>query len=162
MVLGKEIRLNRILKKGKMLCIPLDHGISSGPLKGIQNISELIYQTQDSGLTCFLVNKGIIKSLPAPPSIGLIAHMSAATSLGPDPNNKILMGSVREAIRLGADAVSLHINIGSKEEPNMLYKLGQVSDECNEWNIPLIAMMYPRGDNITNPHDPNIVAHTVE
>ena len=71
MVLGKEIRLNRILKKGKMLCIPLDHGISSGPLKGIQNISELIYQTQDSGLTCFLVNKGIIKSLPAPPSIGI-------------------------------------------------------------------------------------------
>ena len=143
-----------------MLCIPLDHGISSGPLKGIQNITELISQTQDSGLTCFLVNKGIIKSLPAPPSIGLIAHMSAATSLGPDPNNKILMGSVKEAIRLGADAVSLHINIGSKEEPNMLYKLGQVSDECNEWNIPLIAMMYPRGDNIPNPHDPSVVAHT--
>jgi len=95
-----------------MLCIPLDHGISSGPLRGIQNISELINQTQDSGLTCFLVNKGIIKSLPAPPRIGLIAHMSAATSLGPDPNNKILMGSVKEAIRLGADAVSLHINIG--------------------------------------------------
>lgn len=160
MVLGKEIRLNRILKNGKMLCIPLDHGISSGPLRGIQNITELICQTQDSGLTCFLVNKGIIKSLPAPPSIGLIAHMSAATSLGPDPNNKVLMGSVREAIRLGADAVSLHINIGSKEEPNMLYKMGQVADECNEWNIPLIAMMYPRGDNIPNPHDPDIVAHT--
>jgi len=143
-----------------MLCIPLDHGISSGPLRGIQNITELIGQTQDSGLTCFLVNKGIIKSLPAPPSIGLIAHMSAATSLGPDPNNKVLMGSVKEAIRLGADAVSLHINIGSKEEPNMLYKMGQVSDECNEWNIPLIAMMYPRGDNIPNPHDPSVVAHT--
>ncbi|WP_458747483.1 2-amino-3,7-dideoxy-D-threo-hept-6-ulosonate synthase [Candidatus Nitrosocosmicus sp. T] len=160
MVLGKEIRLNRILKKGKMLCIPLDHGISSGPLRGIQNITELISQTQDSGLTCFLLNKGIIKSLPAPPSIGLIAHMSAATSLGPDPNNKVLMGSVKEAIKLGADAVSLHINIGSKEEPNMLYKIGQVADECNEWNVPLIAMMYPRGDNISNPHDPAIVAHT--
>jgi fructose-bisphosphate aldolase/2-amino-3,7-dideoxy-D-threo-hept-6-ulosonate synthase len=86
--------------------------------------------------------------------------MSAATSLGPDPNNKVLMGSVKEAIRLGADAVSLHINIGSKEEPNMLYKIGQVADECNEWNMPLIAMMYPRGDNILNPHDPAIVAHT--
>ena len=160
MVLGKEIRLNRILKKGKILCIPLDHGISSGPLKGIQDISGLITQTQDSGLTCFLVNKGIIKSLPTPPSIGLIAHMSAATSLGPDPNNKILMGSVKEAIRLGADAVSLHINIGSKEEPGMLYKLGQVSDECNEWNIAFIGMIYPRGDNITYPPDPPIVAHT--
>ena len=101
MVLGKEIRLNRILKKGKMLCIPLDHGISSGPLEGIQNISELIYQTQDSGLTCFLVNKGIIKSLQSPPSIGLIAHMSAATSLGPDSNNKILVATVASVVSAG-------------------------------------------------------------
>lgn len=160
MVLGKEIRLNRILKNGKMLCVPLDHGISSGPLKGIENINKFINQTESSGLTCFLVNKGIFKSLSQPTKIGLIAHMSAATSLGPDPNNKVLMGSVKEAIRLGADAVSLHINIGSKEEPSMLYKLGLIADECNEWNIPLIAMMYPRGENISNPHDPSIVAHT--
>lgn len=159
MVHGKDIRLHRILKNGKMLCIPLDHGISSGPIEGIKNINGLIEQTQDSGLTCFLINKGIIKALHSPPNIGIIAHMSAATSLGPDPNNKILMGSVREAIRLGADGVSLHINIGSKEEPNMLYKLGLVADECNEWNIPLIAMMYPRGENIKNPHERSIVAH---
>lgn len=142
-----------------MLCIPLDHGISSGPIAGIENIAGLIEQTQDSGLTCILINKGIIKALLNPPKIGIIAHMSAATSLGPDPNNKILMGSVREAIRLGADGVSLHINIGSKEEPKMLYKLGLVADECNEWNIPLIAMMYPRGENIKNPHEPSVVAH---
>lgn len=159
MVLGKEIRLNRILKKGKMLCIPLDHGISSGPIEGIKDIVNLIDTTQDFGLTCFLLNKGIIKSLPFAPHIGIIAHMSAATSLGPDPNNKILMGSVKEAIRLGADGVSLHINIGSKEEPKMLYKLGMVADECNEWNIPLIAMMYPRGENIKNPHEASVVAH---
>jgi fructose-bisphosphate aldolase/2-amino-3,7-dideoxy-D-threo-hept-6-ulosonate synthase len=145
--------------KGKMLCIPLDHGISSGPIEGIKDIAKLIDQTQDSGLTCFLVNKGIIKALHAPPKIGIIAHMSAATSLGPDPNNKILMGSVKEAIRLGADGVSLHINVGSKEEPKMLYKLGLVADECNEWNIPLIAMMYPRGENIKNPHESAVVAH---
>lgn len=142
-----------------MLCIPLDHGISSGPIDGIKDIAKLIEQTQDSGLTCFLLNKGVIKALHTPPKIGIIAHMSAATSLGPDPNDKILMGSVKEAIRLGADGVSLHINIGSKEEPKMLYKLGLVADECNEWNIPLIAMMYPRGENIKNPHDPAVVAH---
>ena len=41
----------------------------------------------------------------------------------------------------------------------MLYKLGLVADECNEWNIPLIAMMYPRGENIKNPHEPAVVAH---
>ena len=82
-----------------------------------------------------------------------------STVLGPSPNRKMLIGSVAEVIRLGADAVSIHLNIGSKEEPEMLQKLGIVSDQCDEWSVPLIAMMYPRGENIKDPHDPGIVAH---
>jgi len=159
MVFGRDIRLARILNDGKMLCIPMDHGISNGPIKGLEDIHSIIYQCSSAGLTCVLVNKGIIKSMPRPPNIGLIAHFSASTSIGPAPNRKILIGSVEEAIRLGADAVSLHINIGSKEEPEMLQKLGMISDKCDEWSVPLVAMMYPRGENIKNPHDPDIVAH---
>jgi fructose-bisphosphate aldolase/2-amino-3,7-dideoxy-D-threo-hept-6-ulosonate synthase len=159
MVFGRDIRLARILNDGKMLCIPMDHGISSGPIKGLEDIHSMIYQCASAGLTCVLVNKGIIKSMPRPPNIGLIAHFSASTSIGPAPNRKILIGSVEEAIRLGADAVSVHINIGSKEEPEMLQKLGMISDKCDEWSVPLVAMMYPRGENIKNPHDPDIVAH---
>jgi fructose-bisphosphate aldolase/2-amino-3,7-dideoxy-D-threo-hept-6-ulosonate synthase len=159
MVLGKEVRLNRILNNGKMICIPMDHGISSGPINGLKDIHKFIYDTENSGLSCILINKGIIKTLPRPVKIGIIAHMSASTSLGPDPNKKILLGSVKESIRLGADAVSLHINIGSNEEPMMLYTLGLIADECNEWSIPLIAMMYPRGENIKNPNDPTTIAH---
>jgi fructose-bisphosphate aldolase/2-amino-3,7-dideoxy-D-threo-hept-6-ulosonate synthase len=75
------------------------------------------------------------------------------------PNRKMLTGSVEEAIRLGADGVSLHINIGGKEEPEMLEQLGRVADDCHKWNMPLLAMMYPRGENIKNPHDPEIVGH---
>lgn len=159
MVFGRDIRLARILNEGKMLCIPMDHGISNGPIRGLEDVHNMIYQCSSAGLTCVLVNKGIIKSMPRPPNIGLIAHFSASTSIGPAPNRKILIGSVEEAIRLGADAVSLHINIGSKEEPEMLQKLGMISDKCDEWSVPLVAMMYPRGENIKNPHDPEIVAH---
>ena len=42
----------------------------------------------------------------------------------------------------------------------MLYNLGMISDKCDEWNIPLIAMMYPRGETIKNQYDPEIVART--
>lgn len=159
MVFGRDVRLGRILKDGKMVCIPMDHGISNGPIKGLEDIHGMIYQCAAAGLTCVLVNKGIVKTMPRPPDIGLIAHFSGSTALGPAPNRKMLMGSVEEALRLGADAVSLHINIGAKEEPEMLQKLGMISDKCNEWSIPLVAMMYPRGENIKNPHDPEIVAH---
>ncbi len=159
MVFGMDIRLSRILDNGKMLCIPMDHGISNGPIKGLEDIHDMIYKCASAGLTCVLVNKGIIKSMPRPPDIGLIVHFSASTSIGPAPNRKMLIGSVEEAIRLGADAVSVHINIGSKEEPEMLQKLGMIADKCNQWSVPLVAMMYPRGENIKNPHDPEIVAH---
>jgi len=138
----------------------MDHGISNGPIPGLENIHSVIYQCEKAGLTCVLVNKGIIKTLPRAIDIGLIVHLSGSTSIGPAPNGKVLMGSVEEALRLGADAVSVHINIGAKEEPEMLYNLGMISDKCDEWNIPLIAMMYPRGETIKNQYDPEIVAQT--
>ncbi|MFY9797273.1 MAG: 2-amino-3,7-dideoxy-D-threo-hept-6-ulosonate synthase [Candidatus Nitrosopolaris sp.] len=159
MVCGKEIRIRRLLKKSKMLCIPMDHGISNGPIIGLENIHGMIYQCETAGLTCVLVNKGIIKTMPTPINIGLICHLSGSTVLGSFPNKKVLIGSVEEASKLGADAVSVHINIGGKEEPEMLHDLGIISDKCDEWSMPLVAMMYPRGENIKNPHDPQIVAH---
>src|SRR5215211_4381900 len=129
MVFGRDIRLSRIIHDGKMLCIPMDHGISHGPIKELEDIHGMIYQCASAGLTCVLVNKGIIKTMPRSPDIGLIVHFSASTSLGPAPNRK------------------------------MLIKLGMISDKCDEWSLPLVAMMYPRGENIKNPHDPEIVAH---
>lgn len=159
MVSGHQLRLNRILKDGKMLCIPMDHGISSGPIKGLEDPHSLIYNCEDHGLTCVIVNKGVLKTLPRPPKIGLLVHFSSSTSLSTAPNRKMLTGSVEEALRLGADGVSLHINIGGKEEPEMLEQLGAMADDCHKWNMPLLAMMYPRGENIKNPHDPGIVAH---
>jgi len=44
MTTGTEIRLNRILRKGRMLCIPMDHGISNGPIKGLEKTHSMIYK----------------------------------------------------------------------------------------------------------------------
>lgn len=159
MVTGLEIRMSRILRKGKMLCIPMDHGISSGPIEGLENPSSIIARCETHGLTSVIINKGIIKSIPKPTRVGILAHFSSSTSLSMSPNRKMLSGSVEEALRLGADGVSLHINVGGKEEPEMLEQLGKISEECHKWNMPLLAMMYPRGENIKDPHDPQIVAH---
>jgi fructose-bisphosphate aldolase/2-amino-3,7-dideoxy-D-threo-hept-6-ulosonate synthase len=159
MVSGLQIRMDRILRKGKMLCIPMDHGISNGPIEGLENPTSIIQRCELRGLTSIIINKGILKSLPKPTRIGVLVHFSASTSLSTAPNRKMLTGSVEEALRLGADGVSLHINVGGKEEPEMLEQLGKIADDCHKWNMPLLAMMYPRGENIKNPHDPEIVGH---
>lgn len=159
MVSGLQIRLGRIMRKGKMLCIPMDHGISNGPIEGLEDPRKTIYECEGSGLTSVIVNKGIIKAMPKPARIGILVHFSSSTSLSVSPNRKMLTGSVEEAVRLGADGVSLHINIGGSEEPEMLEQLGMTAGQCHKWDMPLLAMMYPRGENVKNPHDPDTVAH---
>lgn len=159
MVLGVQLRLSRLLRDGKMLCIPMDHGISNGPILGLEDPVRVIRQCAPAGLTSVIINKGILKSLDAAPSVGVMVHFSSSTSRSLSPNRKMLTGSVEEAVRIGADGVSLHINIGGREEPEMLQDLGMVAERCQIWGMPLLAMMYPRGENVTNPHDPEIVAH---
>jgi fructose-bisphosphate aldolase/2-amino-3,7-dideoxy-D-threo-hept-6-ulosonate synthase len=34
-----------------------------------------------------------------------------------------------------------------------------VADQCDDSQVPVIAMMYPRGENIKDPVDPEVVAH---
>ncbi|MEM1994128.1 MAG: 2-amino-3,7-dideoxy-D-threo-hept-6-ulosonate synthase [Nitrososphaerales archaeon] len=157
--MGKNLRISRLTKNGKMLCIPMDHGISIGPVKGLDTIYNTIQLVAEGGASAILIHKGILKALSSAPNTGIIMHLSASTDIGPSPNRKMLIAGVEEAIRLGADAVSVHINIGCKDEPEMLQDLGLVADECDSWGMPLIAMMYPRGENIKNPYDPDTVAH---
>lgn len=89
--------------------------------------------------------------------IGLIIHISASTYLSPDPDYKVMVTSVEKAVKMGADAVSVHVNIGSNREPMMLETLGITAEVCDEWGMPLIAMMYPRGEKISDEHDADVV-----
>ncbi len=163
MEIGKKIRLERIMDRESknMVIIPMDHGISIGPVKGIVDLAEMVNKVAEGGANAVLLQKGMAKHghRGYGRDIGLIIHMSASTSLGPDPNDKVQVCTVEEAIKLGADAVSVHINIGSETEAQQLQKLGFVAEDCDNWGMPLIAMMYPRGKNIKNPNDPEYVAH---
>lgn len=161
--IGKKIRLERIMDRESrnMVIIPMDHGISIGPVKGIVNLVDMVNRVADGGANAVLLQKGMAKHghRGYGRDIGLIIHMSASTSIGPDPNDKVQVCTVEEAIRMGADAVSVHINIGSDTESDQLEKLGSVARQCDDWGMPLIAMMYPRGKDIKNPNDPELVAH---
>jgi fructose-bisphosphate aldolase/2-amino-3,7-dideoxy-D-threo-hept-6-ulosonate synthase len=71
----------------------------------------------------------------------------------------VQIGSVADAVRLGADAVSVHVNVGAEHETEMLSTLGKIACECDDLGMPLLAMMYPRGPNIKDTHAVDVVAH---
>ncbi|KXS40712.1 MULTISPECIES: 2-amino-3,7-dideoxy-D-threo-hept-6-ulosonate synthase [Methanohalophilus] len=161
--IGKQIRIERIMDRDSrnMVIIPMDHGITDGPIEGLINIADSINSVAEGGANAVLMQKGMILHghRGYGHDVGLILHMSASTSLGPDPNDKVLVCTVEEASRMGADAVSVHINVGSETESEQLKILGHIGRQCDYWGIPLIAMMYPRGRKVTNPRDPQMVAH---
>ncbi|MBZ9571504.1 2-amino-3,7-dideoxy-D-threo-hept-6-ulosonate synthase [Methanobrevibacter sp. TMH8] len=162
-MIGKRIRMERIIdrKTNRTVIAPMDHGVSIGPIRGIVKMSETIEGISNGGANAVLMHKGIIEQghRGYGKDIGLIIHLSASTSLSPDPNNKVLVTSVEKAIQLGADAVSVHVNIGSETEAEMLRELGEIAETCSQWGIPLLAMMYPRGQKIKNEHDVDLVKH---
>lgn len=158
---GKALRLNRILVKKRAVIIPMDHGVSSGPIEGIRDIFGSIRRSAEGGATAVVVHKGILQCLPPgyDLGIGIIVHLSASTGLGRAPDSKTLVSSVEEALRLGADAVSVHVNVGAETEKEMLRDLGTVAGDCMKWGVPLLAMAYPRGPNIKDQFGVDAVMH---
>lgn len=158
MVTGKIKRLKRIMPDGKVVIVPMDHGVTIGPVKGLENMQTIVNKLVEGKADAVVIHKGIARNVDTG-KLGLIVHISASTKYSIKPNWKVNVGSVVEALRLGADAVSVHINVGDDEEPLMLEKLGAVSRQCEFYGIPLLAMMYPRGKLIKSEHDPEAVAH---
>jgi predicted phospho-2-dehydro-3-deoxyheptonate aldolase len=162
-MIGKTIRLERIIDRnsGRTVIIPMDHGVTVGPIAGLEDMRETVSRVVAGGANAILMHKGIVGAghRGTGRDVGLIIHLSGGSSLSPDPNAKELVCTVEEAIKLGADAVSVHINLGAETDKEMLGQLGFVSERCLEWQMPLVAMMYTRGPKIKNEFDVAYVKH---
>jgi fructose-bisphosphate aldolase/2-amino-3,7-dideoxy-D-threo-hept-6-ulosonate synthase len=156
---GKKRRLRRIFRDdNRTVIVPMDHGVTIGPVKGLVNMQNILSKLLLGDVDAVIINRGIAKRVDTG-NAGLIVHLSGISIHCPDPDNKVQICSVSDAVRLGADAVSVHVNIGAKQEAHMLSTLGKVACECDNYGIPLLAMMYPRGPNIKDSHRMESVAH---
>lgn len=156
---GKKRRLKRIFRDDqRTVIVPMDHGVTVGPVTGLVKMQEIIDKLLPGGVDAVVLHRGVAKHVDTG-NAGLIVHLSGITKLGPDPNNKVQVCSVEEAVRIGSDAVSVHVNVGAEQEDKMLEKLGRVADDCDRYGMPLLAMMYPRGPKIENEHAVDMVAH---
>jgi class I fructose-bisphosphate aldolase len=156
-MIGKAIRLERIINRNsqKTVIVPMDHGVTVGPIEGLEDMRTTIGHVVTGGANAILMHKGIVRAghRGQGQDVGLIVHLSAGTALSPDPNAKELVCDVEEAIKLGADAVSIHVNLGAETEGDMLRQFGRVSERCTLWQMPLVAMVYTRGAKIKNEYE---------
>jgi len=151
--IGIDNRAKRIFnqKSGRAVIVPMDHGVSVGPIDGITDMEEAINGISESEADAVIVHKGCVaegSSKNRKFDLGLIVHLSASTDMF-NPLCKQLICTVEEALRLGADGVSIHINFGNDFESRMLDQLGKVGEQSRLWGMPLLVMAYVRGSVIT-------------
>ena len=156
---GKTRRLRRIFRDdAKTVIIPMDHSFSMGHVQGLEDMSRIINDVSQGEADAVLVHAGVAKTVDTK-RLGLILHLSGATQLTSDPHWKTQVSTVKEALRLGADAVSVQINLGSEREQEMLDRFSRIVEECDDYDLPTLAMAYPRGPTVENENAYDAVAH---
>ncbi|MEA3191418.1 MAG: fructose-bisphosphate aldolase, class [Thermoplasmata archaeon] len=157
---GTALRLRRLAPKGTWLMVPLDHGVSMGVVPGLERPAGMLEAAARGGATCVTLHRGLVPlAARHAGDLGVLLHLSASTMHAPDPDDKRLVASVADAVRMGCDGVSIHLNLGSATEADQLEEAGEVATECQEWGMPLVVMAYPRGPKVKDPFDPVLVAH---
>ena len=163
MHIGKAIRMERLMNRntGKSIIVPMDHGVTVGPIDGLVDMPRAVNNVAEGGADAVLVHKGLVRCghRRHGRDVGLITHLSSSTDLSPLPNAKVLTASVEDAIKLGADGVSMHINLGDPSEQRMLEDLGRIASIADGWGMPLLVMIYARGPKIKDSLAPDVVAH---
>jgi DhnA family fructose-bisphosphate aldolase class Ia len=160
-MVGKSLRLSQLSfpEISRFFLLPIDHGITYGPIQGIKDYVSIISKAAKAGVTGIILHKGLFNKIITYErlcSVSYILHLSASTCYNKN-KCKTLVSSVEQAVKIGASGVSIQVNLGVENENIMLRDFGIVSEKCYEWGMPLLAMIYycPSNAKISN------IAHSV-
>ncbi|MCD6562123.1 MAG: 3-hydroxy-5-phosphonooxypentane-2,4-dione thiolase [Deltaproteobacteria bacterium] len=139
---GMRNRLSRLIKEdGHCQFLPIDHGYFQGPTRCLERPGETIKDiiTYADGL---FVTRGILRTSIGPDiKTPVILRVSGGTSvIGKDLANEIITTSIEDIIRLNVAAVGLSIFVGSNYENETLENLAFLVNECEEYDIPVMAV----------------------
>ncbi len=151
-MLGKEVRMSRLVnpESNKMMAITVDHAISRGIalLKGLHQIQETVDKVVKGRPDAITVTKGIAEHCMWPHA-GKVAMLMKISNYSPaEPTKDTIFGSVDEAVRMGADAVSMGAMTFGNFQSEQFESIGRISEECMVKGMPLIGHVYPKGEMV--------------
>ena len=140
-------RLKRIFRADRRaLIVALDHGLTEGPARGLENPARVLAKIQEGGADAILTSYGVaLRFEPEIASLGLILRLDlGGTKLGRmGPGAQAFQ--VEQALRVGADAVAVSAFPGTPEEAENLRMLARIIGEAHRWGLPVMAEMQPGG-----------------
>ena len=163
--LGKLTRLKRLEINGKFLFLALDQGFEHGPTDfNERNLDPafVLDVAAKSRVSAIILHKGLAQKYMDDfvGQVPLLLKLNGKANLSKAEPFSTQVASVKEAIRMGADAVGYTIYVGSRMEHLMYEQAGKIAEEANEYGMPFVVWSYPRGTDIENKHDLNMIAYS--
>jgi fructose-bisphosphate aldolase, class I len=157
---GKKARLHRILYRhglsnGTAIFLPYDQGLEHGPRDFFANPAAsdpayIIKLALEGGFNGIAIQIGLAEKFywDYAGEVPLILKLNGKTDIpGIDPLSPV-NASVRDAVRLGADAVGYTLYVGSPAQEHDFRQYLAIRDEARQLGMPLIVWSYPRGTAI--------------
>ncbi|QRN86571.1 deoxyribose-phosphate aldolase [Clostridia bacterium] len=140
-------RMNRIFNNGKSFVVACDHGMISGPIKGVKDMGWCLDQVIAGGADGVMATYGTAVRFPEKLSkVGLVLRIDGTSSiLAPSPGAGSAWYSIEDALRVGAEALCVTSFTATEYEEEHLKTLAKVIRKGHEWGIPVMAEMMPGG-----------------
>lgn len=140
-------RMNRIFKSGKSFVVACDHGMISGPIKGVKDMGWCLDQVIAGGADGIMATYGTAVRFPEKLSkVGLVLRIDGTSSvLAPKPGAGSAWYSIEDALRVGAEALCVTSFTATEYEEEHLKTLAKIIRKGHEWGIPVMAEMMPGG-----------------
>lgn len=161
MVLGKQVRLNRLFnsKSGNIMVVALDHAIGWGVLPGIDDIQRTIEKIVGAGPDAVTMLKGTAEKVFYP-FAGIIPFILKCTTFSPyHPQFDVLVAHADEAVRLGADAIAVGATLCGEYQKELLAQLGEMVREAAQYDLPTVTHIYPKGVGKDHQYDEEHVTY---
>jgi DhnA family fructose-bisphosphate aldolase class Ia len=141
---GKQIRLNRLIQAETNTCliVAIDHGMTSPVfLDGLYDTGQRILESIGGGANVLMLGRGTVKRyarhFQRDTSLALMLTASAAGR----PGGALItpIGSVEEALTIGADAVVVYVALAGENEAEAITYVSRIGETCERLGMPFIA-----------------------
>ena len=141
---GKHIRLNRLIQTETNTCliVAIDHGMTSPVfLDGLYDTGQRIRESIGGGANVLMLGRGTAKhhvqNFQRDTSLALMLTASAAGR----PAGALItpIGSVDEALAIGADAVVVYVALAGDNEAEAIRYVSSIGEACERLGMPFIA-----------------------
>lgn len=139
---GMQNRLARILdpRSGRTVMLAFDHGYFQGPTSGLERIDLNIAPLAEQADALMCTRGALRTSIPPATGAGLVLRASGGPSILKDLSDEYTAMSIRDAVRVNADAVAVQVFIGGEHESRSVRNLTRLVDDGYEAGIPVLGV----------------------